>query len=51
MRFCDVKNERKLEMELDVLFIDTVKLYVNMPRYRGFIYQIDADLSTIYKIG
>jgi len=33
-RFCDVKNVPKLETELDSIRIGSMKLYVNLPRYR-----------------
>jgi len=34
VRFCDVKNIRNLEMELDAIFIDAMKLYVNLSSYK-----------------
>jgi len=34
VRFCDVKNISKLEAELDSIRIGSMKLYVNLPRYR-----------------
>jgi len=37
LRFCEIKNVRKLESELDVIRIGNMNLYVNIPRYRNMM--------------
>jgi len=34
VRFCDVRNPRRLEKELDAIIIGNVKIYFNLPRYK-----------------
>ena len=35
VRFFAVENEVRLEKELDQIYIDNMKLYVNIPRYKS----------------
>jgi len=46
VRFCDVKNITKLESELDSICIGSMKLYVNIPRYRKHEAHLPAPQMT-----